>query len=327
MKKRIDFLDYLKAVAIMLVITTHYDWIDKKQYVFTMFINMAVPIFLIVSGYNYAMSYDKKTDGTLKQMYNLKIIWAKLERIIIPALVASTVELILFKVKGLDFDWINLYLNGGYGPGSYYVPLMVQLILMFPLIYIIMKVNPWFGLISIGIVNLLYEYWVVWSEIEKSSYRLSIGRYLLLIAFGCYMYMYPQKKLKWWILAPAFIYGLYCQKYYLHEWPEMELFPYWRPTAIFIAFYICPIIVILFRIFYHSHIKGFVGDLLVLISKASYHIFLFQMIYYRFKLAGSIMDSEWYIAIPINMLITITVGILLYKGENWIRSQIKVWRK
>ncbi len=59
-KQRIEFLDYLKAVCVIMVIITHYGWEDKTSPFFTMLINMAVPVFMIVSGYNFAMSNRKK---------------------------------------------------------------------------------------------------------------------------------------------------------------------------------------------------------------------------------------------------------------------------
>lgn len=66
-KQRIDFLDYLKAICVIMVIITHYDWANKSSPVFTMLINMAVPVFMIVSGYNFAMSNCRKADGKLRQ--------------------------------------------------------------------------------------------------------------------------------------------------------------------------------------------------------------------------------------------------------------------
>ncbi|MCR5272872.1 MAG: acyltransferase family protein, partial [Lachnospiraceae bacterium] len=59
MKKRIEFLDYMKAICVMLVITTHVDWPMKQTPIFDYFINMAVPIFMIISGYNFAMSSQR----------------------------------------------------------------------------------------------------------------------------------------------------------------------------------------------------------------------------------------------------------------------------
>ena len=49
-KQRIEFLDYLKAVCVIMVIITHYGWEDKTSPFFTMLNNMAVPVFMIVCG-------------------------------------------------------------------------------------------------------------------------------------------------------------------------------------------------------------------------------------------------------------------------------------
>ena len=68
-KQRIEFLDYLKAVCVIMVIITHYGWEDKTSPFFTMLINMAVPVFMIVSGYNFAMSNRKKADGNLENVW------------------------------------------------------------------------------------------------------------------------------------------------------------------------------------------------------------------------------------------------------------------
>ena len=59
-KQRIEFLDYLKAVCVIMVIITHYGWEDKTSPFFMMLINMAVPVFMIVSGYN-SVSYTHLT--------------------------------------------------------------------------------------------------------------------------------------------------------------------------------------------------------------------------------------------------------------------------
>ena len=47
-KNRIEFLDYMKAVCVIMVIITHYEWPDKTSPLFTMVINMAVPMFMII---------------------------------------------------------------------------------------------------------------------------------------------------------------------------------------------------------------------------------------------------------------------------------------
>ena len=50
--KRNNFLDVLKGICILLVILTHFDWVEAErlQYLFPYWMNPAVPIFMITPG-------------------------------------------------------------------------------------------------------------------------------------------------------------------------------------------------------------------------------------------------------------------------------------
>lgn len=94
------------------------------------------------------------------------------------------------------------------------------------------------------------------------------------------------------------------------------LFDYWKTTAMPVAFYIFPIVILLFRKFYHTRIPGLFGKLLMWIGKASYHIFLVQMVYYHFELGGAVMNTRWYIAVPFNILVSVPAGLAFYEFDN-----------
>lgn len=319
-KTRIEFLDYVKAVCVCLVIITHYDWQEKNTIPFLMVINMAVPVFMMVSGYNFAMSYKKKTNGNLAQMYRFDFLLQRVERIFSPFFVICLVELGFIIAQNKHINLPRIFLWGAYGPGSYYVPLLIQLLLVFPLIYKLMEAGWKVGLFSVGAINLLYEIGVVIFDMENEDYRLCIGRYLFLIALGCLLYMYPEVLTKRRYLVLMFLFGLLYIVTVLCE-VDMVLFAYWTPTVMPIAFYIFPIMVVLFKRFYYSHIPGKIGEILSEIGKASYHIYLVQMVYYHFEVGREIMNLEWYFAIPYNLLITITVGVLFFEVEQRIRSK------
>ena len=92
-------------------------------------------------------------------------------------------------------------------------------------------------------------------------------------------------------------------------------------TAMPIAFYIFPIIILLFRRYYHIKLPGVIGNTLTWIGQASYHIFLVQMVYYHFELGGRIMASAWYIALPFNILVTVAAGLAFYEADcRFIRN-------
>ena len=118
-KKRIDFLDYLKAVCVIMVIITHYDWDDKSSPFFTMLINMAVPVFMIISGYNFAMSNRKKTGGEFEKMYAWKIMKPKLIRFLVPFFTVCLIEILMLLLADKNIHPFRIFLLGAYGPGSY----------------------------------------------------------------------------------------------------------------------------------------------------------------------------------------------------------------
>lgn len=325
--QRIEFLDYLKAICVIMVIITHYDWTDKTSPFFTMLINMAVPVFMIVSGYNFAMSNRKKADGSLKKMYGWSMIKPKLVRFLVPFFAICLIEILLLIHEKRSIDPFRLFLLGAYGPGSYYVPVMLQLLIIFPLIYILVERNAKLGIAVAAVANLLFEIAVLVFEIDKYYYRLSIGRYILLIAFGCYLYLHPEQRVKRHQMVAMFIVGFaYIVAVFGFD-RDLVLFGYWKTTAMPVAFYIFPIVVMLFRKFYHSTIPGRAGALLTWIGQASYHIFLVQMVYYHFELGGPIMEAAWYIAVPFNILITVPLGLGFYEIDNrFIRKMKKVKR-
>lgn len=322
-KKRIEFLDYLKAICVLMVIITHYDWTDKSSPVFTMLINMAVPVFMIISGYNFAMSNAKKAEGKLSKMYSWEMLRPKLVRFLVPYLFVCVIEIVLRLAYGREVTLGRAFLEGGYGPGSYYVPVMMQLLFIFPIIYVLIEKNAKLGIFLVGSVNLFFEIAVRVFEIEKHDYRLSLGRYLLLVAFGCYLYLYPKSRIKTYQLAAMFFVGLaYIIAVFEFNY-KLPLFRYWKTTAMPIAFYIFPIVVILFRKFYHSTIPGSIGRILTWIGQASYHIFLTQMVYFHFDFGGSIMQAAWYIAVPFDILVTVPIGLAFYELDNRFMRMIK----
>ena len=60
--KRNQFIDVIKGICILLVILTHFDWIEAERLkcFFPYWMNPAVPIFMIISGYVFTESYKKR---------------------------------------------------------------------------------------------------------------------------------------------------------------------------------------------------------------------------------------------------------------------------
>ena len=158
-------IDILKGLSIMFVILTHYEYYPdgaRLQYLFPFWIVMAVPIFMIISGYVNAASYEKKGAATFKDVYRPATIAKKLLRFVIPFVIAWILELLLIifvkGVKTLPITFLlKFFFRGGYGKGSYYVPMLIQMVFLFPLIYLVIRKWKGWGLLLCGALNLVYE--------------------------------------------------------------------------------------------------------------------------------------------------------------------------
>ena len=62
MTKRNRFIDLLKGICIIFVIITHLQWTNEEydKFFFNYWRDMAVPILMIVSGYVYSLSFERK---------------------------------------------------------------------------------------------------------------------------------------------------------------------------------------------------------------------------------------------------------------------------
>ncbi len=233
-------------------------------------------------------------------MYNIKILYNKIIKFLIPYTIIFIVEYNIYFFVYNDFSILNLiknYICGGFGPGSYYTPLIIQLLILFPLIYFLyinLKNKNIFLLIGF-IVNLLYEIIQSTIGLSETVYRLLIFRYIFLIFYGVYLNGNQNKKIFGqflYVIIGAII--LYMIDYLNYKMPFIV---YWVDTSLLCSLYIIPITHILIKSNLHSR-------QIELLGRASYNIFLIQMMYYY--TLGRIINN--YIN---NLLIQILINVLL----------------
>lgn len=324
-KKHIYLIDYLKALAIIMVIITHYEWEDKTTPFFTWVIAMAVPIFMLLMSYNFSMSYERKTNGKLVELYGWRSIMPRLVRFTVPFVLIFVLEMILEYIRGQRFSVGEIaacFVQGGIGPGSYYYPILIQLLFVFPIIYLMVKHLSWLGVAGVIWLNYAYENYVYNNEMELEIYRLLAPRYLLFLAMGCYLYFHLKDKKKYplpvWILVLEFAVGFsfIVWVYQFQNQSELELFRFWTRTSMLTAFYIFPIVYLLFRCFMDKKITGKTGEMLSEIGKASYHIFLVQMVYFEFFADALVPFNQPVLVSVINIAVCVTVGYGFYLLEK-----------
>lgn len=322
--QRIALFDYLKAFFIILVIVTHYSWTDVERLniVFPFIVSMAIPGFMIISGYVLFLSGEKKYQTGLADLYALEVLFARYMRFTIPFLIALTVEIIFQIINQADVTFassVHLYLVGGKGPGSYYYPLMIQLIFVFPLIYWIMKRGPIKGLIIVGVLNLSYEIMIHAYGMSWDCYRLLIFRYLLLIGFGCYLYLMKDKRLKLSVLLIMMLIGSAYIVVTKYTGYEEVLFTYWTSTSMMTAFWVFPLFYFVFKLCGKAR-----PSKIQIIGRASYHIFLFQMVYYAYadKIVLGYLPDIAAGHVIFNIVLCISGGVVFYLFENKLNKLV-----
>lgn len=311
---RIAFIDYVKAFSIIAVVFTHCQFteLQRTHILFTLVINMAVPLFMIITGYNYAKSNFIQNCGLLFNINDVISTIKKILRITLPYSIIFLLE--YFACTMNQHSIFTYFINGGIGPGSYYFPVMLQIILIFPFIYrIILKYNIK-GLLGLFLLEFFCIFLFVKFNLNLGTYRILCIRYISLVSIGTYMALNYEKinikKMYMMFICGLFvilclIYGnsQYCCYPYIKE--------YWSNNAgLPLVLYIFPLFYLLFNYYADKKIKNWGGNALQIIGKASWHIMLFQMFYYT--AVPFVNKNNLYIDIILNLLICISVGTLFY---------------
>lgn len=317
---RNHFIDLLKGICIIFVIVTHFSWRDeeKLQYYFPYWLNMAVPIFMIISGYVYAFSFRKHKIETVSDAYSLKCVVPKIVRYTVPFAIAYIIEIVYMIMtgrfvaeEGVILNLVSNFIVGGYGPGSYYFPLMIQFIFVYPIIYFIVRKHDFKGVIIVGVLNAIFELIQYSYHLSYSSYRLLILRYILLIAVGCHISREDFKMRKVVMIISFVVGALFIYKCNFMEY-EPRIITHWTKTSYLACLYILPIATIMIL-----KLKSVRFIPLEFLGKASYNIFLAQMVWYHFgfKWLGTVVEDRLML-LAVDILICIIAGILFYFAEQ-----------
>lgn len=311
-------IDYLKGLAIISVILLHSMTVKQRDLIGgTYYILQAVPVFLILVGYNTVHSYLNKGFTDLRSCYEKSNMIKKFKKILVPFIYIWVLELFILIItkqfitpKILIFSFIT----GGWGPGGYFVTLMIQFIIIIPLLYKLARYNRYIMLISAFIINMIFELFSFYSNISGNYYRIIAFRYLFVVALGVYLALYQIKRRKLLLAGILFsliyitsinYFGVNLPVY--HAWQSQNAPSFLWPFAL--------VIIGLKKL--PSRSKTFIGRALEEIGKKSYHIFLFQALYF-ISLVRVTSHLKVYFAVPVNVCLCVTLGLLFYYIEDKI---------
>lgn len=302
-------IDNIKVIAICFIIITHIPWTDiqRQQLLFPFWIDLAVPILMIITGINWYNS-TLRNDGLF-----INNVLRYLKRILIPFGYIIFIECIIMLINGTKLTSVIFdILCGGYGPGSYYTIIMIQIILIFQVIYDLVTKYRFGGLLLI-VIQFLFEIFVAVVNLSPFIYRLCCLRYLVFIVAGIWYVRYEKsiKEYYKYYTIFSFLLGEIAIFYLNYSHVSLSIFKQWTVTSLPTVFFSFFIFLILGKLKYYCNI-------IYVISNATYHIYLTQMIYYffLFPYIQNFLCFTLYTYIPINIIICIVGGVLFYKLEK-----------
>ena len=324
MNKRNHNIDVLKALAIIAVILLHSLPIELLFSSGAPYhIWQTVPIFMLLAGYNTANSYQRRNYEYLNQFYNFSFLYKKIERLVYPFLLVWFVQVIAQYVLNSGLSASELFISlisGGWGPGSYFVPIIIQATLILPLIYLLCRKNLTAMTITLFIVSLLIEVVCLLMDMPEGVYRLLVFRYLFALTLGVWLALNTKKINYKWLIPLSIISLIYITGVNYFDWVFI-MEEYWLSQHAPSFFWTLLIIIAGLKL-YQFKADNVISKFFVKIGQASYHIFLVQMAYF-WGIASRLPSMPLIVYLTISVIVCVVMGLLFFEMENKVRSLIK----
>lgn len=302
-RKEYNFIYWIKAVSMLLIIFTHHNFSDQQRlmFMFPFYVDMAVPLLVLCTGFLNENSYIYKLGGVPKKWYELQNINRKMAPIVIPYVFFICIEVIYNLIQGLANYRGILYgvLTGGWGQGSYYIPIIIQIYLLFPVI-------SWIGKDKIRILVsfitvVAYCFLCTYFSFSDSLYKIIAIRYIPFASLGCYIYN-RQLKPSTYITGGLISFGFIVLLNYTYYKPVV--FSQWTTTSLPVIGWAT------FLWFLFSKIRS-CPSLIKLIANSSFFIFLTQKTY--LYIFSNLKAVRYFL---FNIIVIIVLGVFLHKLYN-----------
>lgn len=323
MKTRDNSIDIIKALAIISVIILHSLSVQSRNDILgPLHVYQAVPIFMILVGYNNTTSYINKNINTWNECYKFTNIAGKLERIVRPFIFIWLLEMIIIFTRKVPITWKELlktFIKGGFGPGSYFIVIMIEVIFIFPLFYKLALRNKNLLLLLTFIINVIFEIYVFKTGIGNELYKVIFIRFLFAIGLGIYLALgKPNKFLL--VIGTIFSLAYIISVHYYGFTPPVQLD--WESQNVYSFFWPLALVIVSMKIFPKSSTTKF-GEFLCTIGKASFNIFLIQKVYFWLLSDLFKIDSTIFIKSLLNICICTFIGVIFYFIEHDILKYIR----
>jgi len=332
-------IDLMKGLCIIAVILLHTFPSNILISTFSQFhIWQAVPIFFILMGITTNISFNNKTS-----LYSKKYFINKFKRIMVPYIAIFLISLIwgiIHKDYYIGWLWLIGFLPVT-GPGNYFVSIMLQHIIIIPMIYHLFLKFPKSIIIILFSLDIFFQLiapYITILETYPYLYSACILRYFSAIALGLYISKSSIKlidieyKSVNWLSIGFIISALYLFMARFETQPFPLFLDSWGSQNIISFFYPLFLVIFMYK-FFPKKAESYFLKLLAMIGKASYHIFLVQIIFFGFgfSLVKFVSYDNLLISAPIvvflNVALNLFLGFCFYSSNINIESKVGVYIK
>lgn len=315
--ERLLQIDVIKGLSILAVIVTHTFAAEDLLASWAVFhVWLAVPVFIVVAGYNSFASFAKTGETHVGSLFTWSYVRRRLVRLLAPFAVIWMMSYLVGASRGaLEFGRVTLLLKIPYrAPGNYFVTVLVTLVLLAPVLYAAYRRWPAVTLIAAFALDLSFEFWAESSGlINKYVYAVAFIRYLAVFALG------------FWLADPSVrtrqraavlsVGGILSLVYTVASMSGIAVpFALRWGNANALSAFLPTLVVWLALRWLPSESENGLLNTLGFIGRASYHIFLFQMLY--FPLVGKAHTE----VLAANLFVTVVGGI----GFALIEERLRV---
>jgi peptidoglycan/LPS O-acetylase OafA/YrhL len=339
--RHIRQIDVLKGLAIIAVIIIHTFSDTILAAIGGPFhVMQAVPVFILLAAFTSAYALVAHQKKTLAASYDVSILIRRVKRILGPYLVVWIIQFALilsifsvlsgysfsqyvnyFPYQGLDI--VLNFFSGGQGPGSYFIPVILQQILLLPLLYWIAQRSPERMLAVAFILSIFLEYLAIVTGVPPWLYDILYTRYLFAGALGIWL-VFRKDSIPKWLYAGVLLSIAYIIAVQYFSFQFWFIYPAWSFYHAFSYFWTVIIVIAGLRMLPSGSLSGILSAL-EQIGKASWHIFLVQMtfLFFAWPVLVQFITSAVSLVIvaAVNLAVCLSLGYGFYRLHNAVAGK------
>jgi peptidoglycan/LPS O-acetylase OafA/YrhL len=285
--EHITQIDLLKGFAIIAVVFLHV-WQENIYLLLgaPFHIWHAVPLLILIAGFTGAYAYKRRGASTLGQCYDPALLSRRFKRLLKPYALYWLLQIILLILFfHFQFDLISIvsnFISGGSGWGAYFIPVILQSVIVIPLLYLLALRDPDWMIILALVFSIMMDFIMFFFRVPHSISSMLYFPYLFAGALGVWLVISTKRPRIWLTLGCVISFAyllLVCYTPLLSSFTDFNAYNgIFHPPAYFWTL----LLAISGLQFLPEKTEAKIYRILENAGKASWHIFLVQMFYFLF---------------------------------------------